>query len=276
LVDSLPAGAATPAPAELVLDPAWVTVEFVSDLHLSEDLPATTAAFERWLDGTRADAVFILGDLFEVWVGDDAATRPYEARCVAALSCAAARRPVWVMHGNRDFLLGPGFFAATGTRPLADPTVVEAFGRRVLLTHGDAWCLDDKPYMQFRAQVRQPALAAALLAQPLEARLALAAKMRAGSQENQRGAVTYADVDEPTARAAMAAGRADTLVHGHTHRPGTAPFAGGTRLVLSDWHLDPDAEGHAGHGAPRAEVLRWTASGFERVPVRTDAGAAAG
>jgi UDP-2,3-diacylglucosamine hydrolase len=257
----------------LSLDPAWAAVEFLSDLHLSEDLPVTTAAFESFLAGSTADALFILGDLFEAWVGDDMATRPYEARCVAAIARAAARRPVWVMHGNRDFLLGDGFFAATGARPLEDPCAVRGFGRTVLLAHGDAWCLADGPYMLFRAQVRQPAWAAQLLAQSLEARLALAAKMRAGSRESQRGTVTYADVDEPSARAAMQAVGADTLVHGHTHRPATQPFAGGTRHVLSDWHLDVDAAaastGTAGdvHGAPHAEVLRWTAAGFARVPV---------
>ena len=175
------------------------------------------------------------------------------------------------MHGNRDFLLGEAFFAATGARPLADPTLVRGFGRGVLLTHGDAWCLADEPYMKFRAQVRQPAWAAQLLAQPLEARLALAAKMRAGSREQQRGAVTYADVDEAVARDAMQAAGADVLVHGHTHRPSTGPFAGGTRLVLSDWHLDPAPAGEGHDDAPRAEVLRWSAAGFERVPVAVPA-----
>jgi UDP-2,3-diacylglucosamine hydrolase len=261
----------------LSLDPAWRSVEFLSDLHLSEDLPVTTAAFESFLAGTSADALFILGDLFEAWVGDDMATRPYEARCVAAIARAAAARPVWVMHGNRDFLLGEGFFAATGARPLQDPCAVHGFGRTVLLAHGDAWCLADAPYMQFRAQVRQPAWAAQLLAQPLEARLALAAKMRAASRETQRGAVTYADVDEPSARAAMQAAGASVLVHGHTHRPASQPFAGGTRHVLSDWHLDVVASGPSStstddvHGTPHAEVLRWTAAGFERVPVTAPA-----
>lgn len=248
---------------ELTLDAAWRCVEFASDLHLSEDLPRTTEAFEAWLAGTRADALFLLGDLFEAWVGDDMATRPYEARCVAAIARAAASRPVWVMHGNRDFLLGDAFFAATGARALADPTVVSGLGRRVLLAHGDAWCLADEAYMKFRAQVRQPAWAAGLLAQPLAARLALAAQMRTASKESQRGQVTYADVDEPTAAAAMADARADTLVHGHTHRPSTGPFAGGTRIVLSDWHLE-GGDDHA-DVSPRAEVLRWTAEGFERV-----------
>jgi UDP-2,3-diacylglucosamine hydrolase len=173
------------------------------------------------------------------------------------------------MHGNRDFLLGDGFFAATGARPLADPTVVEGFGRRALLTHGDAWCLADTAYMAFRAQVRQPAWAAGLLAQPLEARLALAAKLRAGSQAQQRQVVTHADVDESTARHALATAGADVLVHGHTHRPVTQPFAGGTRIVLSDWDLDVSVDDPAGR--PRAEVLRWTADGFARVPVHAPA-----
>lgn len=262
---SSPAPGAATAAAELVLDPAWSSVEFASDLHLAEDLPATTRAFTGWLEDSRADALFLVGDLFEAWVGDDMATRPYEAACVQALARAAARRPVHVMHGNRDFLLGAGFAAATGVRLLADPTVLRGFGQSVLLTHGDAWCLADAPYMAFRAQVRQPAWATQLLAQPLAARLALAAKMRAESRQRQSAGETYADVDEATAAAAMAAAGATTLVHGHTHRPATEPFAGGTRLVLSDWDLD----GH--HGAPRAEVLHWSAGGFERVPVTAGA-----
>ncbi len=260
----MPAAAAGAVP-RITLDPAWRTVDFLSDLHLAEDLPATTAAFTQYLAHTSADAVFLLGDLFEVWVGDDMATRPYEGACVAALARTAQARAVFVMHGNRDFLLGDAFFAATGARPLADPTAVTGLGRTVVLTHGDAWCLDDKPYQAFRAQSRHPAWAAALLAKPLEERLALGAQMRAASKAHQMAPVTLADVDEGAARAAMQAVGADTLVHGHTHRPATQPFGGGTRNVLSDWHLDPDAEGHAGHGAARAEVLRWTASGFTRL-----------
>jgi UDP-2,3-diacylglucosamine hydrolase len=223
-------------------------------------MPATAAAWERYLASTRADAVFMLGDVFEVWVGDDAGTRPFEARCIAAIAQAAHRLPVFVQHGNRDFLLGAGFAAAAGVRLLADPATVTAFGRRVLVTHGDELCVDDVPYQIFRQQVRNPAYQRQLLAQPLEARLALAAKMRAESRARQDEPVTYADVDPAMAREWLARAGTDTLIHGHTHRPGTQALEGWTRHVLSDWDLDSPVPERR-----RAEVLRWTAEGIARL-----------
>jgi UDP-2,3-diacylglucosamine hydrolase len=235
-------------------------VDFLSDIHLSESMPATAAAWERTLATTRADAIFLLGDLFEVWVGDDARTRPFESRCVEVLAAVARVKPVWVQHGNRDFLLGADFAAATGARLLADPATVRAFGRAMLLTHGDELCVEDVPYQIFREQVRNPAYQSQFLAQPLEARLAIAAKMRAASRERSDEPVTYADVDETMAKAWLARAGADTMIHGHTHRPGTQVRDGWTRHVLSDWDLDsPLPQRH------RAEVLRWTAAGIERL-----------
>jgi UDP-2,3-diacylglucosamine hydrolase len=235
-------------------------VDFISDIHLSETMPATAAAWERYMAGTQADAVFLLGDIFEVWVGDDARTRPFEARCTAVITQTAARVPVWLQHGNRDFLVGAEFAAATGARLLADPSSVTAFGRTVLLTHGDELCVDDVPYQLFRQQVRDPVYQQQFLAQPLETRLALAAKMRAASMARHDEPVTYADVDETMAKDWLARLRTDTMIHGHTHRPGTQVRDGWTRHVLSDWDLDkPIPE------ARRAQVLRWTAAGFERL-----------
>lgn len=235
-------------------------VDFISDIHLSDTMPATAAAWERYMAGTKADAVFLLGDVFEVWVGDDARTRPFEARCVAAIAATAARVPVWVQHGNRDFLLGGDFAAAAGVRLLADPAALTAFGRTVLLTHGDELCVDDVPYQLFREQVRNPAYQQQFLSQPLEARLAIAAKMRAASMARHDEPVTYADVDETMAKAWLARLGTDTLIHGHTHRPGSQVRDGWTRHVLSDWDQDtPRPE------ARRAEVLRWTAAGFQRI-----------
>jgi UDP-2,3-diacylglucosamine hydrolase len=235
-------------------------VDFISDIHLSEAMPATAAAWEAYMAGTKADAVFLLGDIFEVWVGDDARTRPFEARCTAAIAATAARVPVWLQHGNRDFLIGDDFTAATGARLLADPCAVTAFGRTLLLTHGDELCVDDVPYQIFRQQVRDADYQRQFLSQPLDARLALAAKMRAASMARHDEPVTYADVDEPTAKAWLARLRTDTMIHGHTHRPGTQVRDGWTRHVLSDWDQD-DARPEA----RRAEVLRWTATGFERL-----------
>jgi UDP-2,3-diacylglucosamine hydrolase len=251
----------SPSPVRaLRLDDATRAVDFISDLHLSEGLPATFAAWEGYLSRTTADAVFILGDLFEVWVGDDMRSLEFESRCVGVLAAAAAKRPVWVQHGNRDFLLGPRFAEAAGVGMLGDPVALTAFGRTVLLSHGDELCIDDVPYQLFRQQVRSPAWQQQMLAQPLEARLALAAKMRAASRAQRDEPVTYADADPAMAKTWLAAAGADTLIHGHTHRPGSHQNDGWTRHVLSDWDLDnPVPE------LRRAEVLRWTAAGFERL-----------
>jgi UDP-2,3-diacylglucosamine hydrolase len=236
-------------------------VDFISDIHLSETMPATAAAWEAYMAATCADAVFLLGDIFEVWVGDDARTRPFEARCTAVIAATAARVPVWLQHGNRDFLIGAEFAAATGARLLADPASVTAFGRTVALTHGDELCVDDVPYQMFRQQVRNPAYQQQFLSQPLEARLELAARMRAASMARHDEPVTYADVDETMAKDWLARLGTDTMIHGHTHRPGTQVRDGWTRHVLSDWDQDtPVPE------ARRAQVLRWTAAGFERLP----------
>ena len=246
--------------SELKLGDDIHVVDFISDIHLSEAMPATAAAWAGYMARTKADALFLLGDIFEVWVGDDARTRPFEARCTAVIAATAARVPVWLQHGNRDFLIGDEFAAAAGARLLADPASVTAFGRTVLLTHGDELCVDDVPYQLFRQQVRDPAYQQQLLAQPLEARLALAAKMRAASMERRDEPVTYADVDEPMAKDWLGRLGTDTMIHGHTHRPGTQVRDGWTRHVLSDWDQDtPIPE------ARRAQVLRWTAAGFERL-----------
>ena len=235
-------------------------VDFISDIHLSETMPATAAAWEVYMASTKADALFLLGDIFEVWVGDDARARPFEARCTQAIADAAARVPVWLQHGNRDFLIGPEFAAATGARLLADPASVTAFGRTLLLTHGDELVVDDVPYQLFRQQVRNAAYQQQFLSQPLEARLALAAKMRAASMARHDEPVTCADVDEAMAKAWLARLRTDTMIHGHTHRPGSQVRDGWTRHVLSDWDQDtPVPE------ARRAQVLRWTAKGIERL-----------
>ncbi len=246
--------------ATLRLDDHTRSVDFISDLHLADTLPATVAAWERYLACTRADALFMLGDVFEVWVGDDARARPFEAHCVQAIAAAARRMPIWIQHGNRDFLLGEDFANAAGVRLLADPATVTAFDCTVLLTHGDELCVEDLPYQRFRLQVRNPAYQQQFLAQPLAARLAIAAQMRAASRASHGAPVTYADVDPALARDWLGRAGTDTMIHGHTHRPGTEVRAGWTRHVLSDWDLDTPEPGRR-----RAEVLRWTAAGFERL-----------
>ncbi len=255
----------TPFPldtAHVHAPPSWRCIDFISDIHLHEGLPKTTEALGAYLRSTPADAVFILGDLFEAWVGDDMRSQAYEAACTQMLAQAGQRLHLAIMVGNRDFLLGPDALQACHAHNMVDPTVLHAFGKTVLTIHGDELCLADASYLKFRAQVRQNAWQQAFLSAPLTVRLAQARQMREASQAHQQGQIKpegYADVDEGNAGAWMQAAGADTLVHGHTHQPQSQAFGlpGGTRHVLSDWDLD--------HGQPRAEVLRWQATGFERI-----------
>lgn len=252
---------AFPGAHPLQAPPSWRCIDFISDIHLHDGLPNTTAALERHLSETPADALFILGDLFEAWVGDDMRNEPYEARCLAMLREFASRRWLGIMVGNRDFLLGEAFMQACGAHALPDPTALHAFGQQALLMHGDELCLADTKYLAFRTQVRQAAWQQAFLAHPLAARLEQARQMRAASQAHQQASeqALYADVDESTAGEWLDASGCTLLIHGHTHRPGSQPFGGHVRHVLSDWELD--------HGHPRAEVLRWEASGLQRIPL---------
>jgi UDP-2,3-diacylglucosamine hydrolase len=249
-----PAAHALQAPA------AWRAVDFISDLHLCAALPRTTAAFERHLLSTTADAVFILGDLFELWVGDDMAQRSFEAGCVATMRSASRRLTLAFMVGNRDFLAGPQLLLQAGLMALPDPTVLQAFGQRVLLSHGDALCLADEPYQVFRREVRSAAWQAGFLARPLAERLQIAAEIRGASRERQRfDGASHADVDAAEALRWMQAAQASVLVHGHTHKPASHDLAPGyCRHVLTDWDLDD---------GQRAEVLRLSSQGFERLPV---------
>jgi len=212
---------------------------------------------------TPADAVFILGDLFELWVGDDARHRGFEARCSAVLSEASVRCTVAFMVGNRDFLVGEGMLGACGVRAVSDPTVIQAFGERVLVSHGDAWCIADTEYQKFRAQVRNPIWQRNFLTLTLEQRRSAARQVRAQSEMRSRSQESsdWIDVDRATALHWMTATAAPTLIHGHTHRSGTEFLAPGfVRHVLSDWDLDHST-------APRSEVLRWTSNGFARLSV---------
>lgn len=153
---------------ELIAPSHWRTVDFISDLHLQASEPATVAAFRHYLQTTPVDALFILGDLFEVWVGDDAMDEPgsFEAEGCAALSAASQRLPLYFMHGNRDFLAGPAFLQRTDMAGLADPTVLVFGEQRIVLSHGDLLCLADVDYQRFRVQARSSARQQAFLAQP--------------------------------------------------------------------------------------------------------------
>lgn len=239
----------------------WRRVDFVSDLHLCATLPKTTSAFTNYLASTPADAVVILGDLFEVWVGDDARHDPWTAALLDELALASRRMPVAFMVGNRDFLAGPELLAAAGMTALPDPTRVVLFGNAVLLTHGDALCLADAPYQRFRSQVRAAPWQREFLAKPLDERRAIAAAIRSESQSRRSfdGSMS-ADLDAAESLRWLLAADASTLLHGHTHRPAEHRLDdhGRRRLVLSDWDLDDPS-------APRAEVLAWTSDGAKRL-----------
>ncbi|MFZ3126473.1 MAG: UDP-2,3-diacylglucosamine diphosphatase [Rhodoferax sp.] len=259
---------------ELQAPSRWRCIDIISDLHLQEADSQTFVAWRHYLEHTAADAVFILGDLFEVWVGDDVLAQPagFEQRCVEVLRSVARRLDLHIMHGNRDFLMGPALMQACSATLLDDPTVLAFAGQRWLLTHGDALCLDDTDYQQFRAVVRSAPWQRDFLAKPLPERLALARGMRAQSEALKQSDTVYADVDSAAANTLLQASAADHMIHGHTHRPGKHPLVGGReRLVLSDWDL------HA--HPPRAEVLRLRsgatghASTLERLPPAMAGGA---
>lgn len=251
-----------PAVAELVAGPGWRAVDCISDLHLHASEPITFAAWRTFMASSDADAIAILGDLFEAWPGDDVARVPgFEAGCVDVLRAAAERRPVFFLHGNRDFLVGEGFSRDTGVQLLPDPTVLAFAERRWLLTHGDALCLGDTEYLQFRAMVRAPAWQREFLARPLAARQQIVQALRSESESRKRSGASYADVDRDEALAWLAAANADTMVHGHTHRPGDHMLdPSHRRIVLTDWDLAATP--------PRGEVLRLTADGARRLPLR--------
>jgi len=241
--------------AELAAPADWRVVDFISDLHLQANEPDTVQAWADYLGHTRADAIFMLGDLFEVWVGDDVLAAStddeahFEARCAALLQQASRQHALYFLHGNRDFLFGQAAAQACGLTLLEDPTVLAFGGQRWLLTHGDALCLDDADYLQFRAQVRSLGWQQAFLARPLAERRAIAAGLRGQSEARKHSGAPYADVDEGAASAWLQAAHAHELIHGHTHRPADhALGARGQRHVLSDWD--------AAATPARLEVLR--------------------
>jgi UDP-2,3-diacylglucosamine hydrolase len=238
---------------ELHAPSRWQCIDFISDLHLQADEALTFQAWCDYLRHTTADAVFILGDLFEVWVGDDVLSAPdgFEAQCAHALRLATARMGIYIMQGNRDFLMGEHLMQACGSTALSDPTVLIFGDQRWLLTHGDALCLDDTAYMQFRAQVRSPGWQNDFLNKPLAQRLELARQMRSQSEARKHTNAVFADVDTTAALEVLHSTNAKHMIHGHTHRPATHLMdTGHERIVLSDWDLCASP--------PRSGILRLT------------------
>jgi UDP-2,3-diacylglucosamine hydrolase len=227
-----------------------MTTLFISDLHLDASRPAITELFGAFMqrEARDADALYLLGDVFEAWVGDDdpSDTGAYVAARIREVADAGV--PVYFIRGNRDFLLGETFARRAGMRILPDPAVIMLYGKPALVLHGDLLCTGDTAYQAFRAQTRNPAWQAQFLAQPLAARLAFAAQARAASQAHQGGMKqddkatfeTLTDVAPATVAATFAQFGIDTMIHGHTHRPAIHDLVINNRscqrIVLGDWY----------------------------------------
>jgi UDP-2,3-diacylglucosamine hydrolase len=236
-----------------------VAALFISDLHIDDSRPAITEQFLSFLaaEARDAEALYILGDLFESWVGDDAADAAQSAAIRGLHSLTSQGVPCFVMHGNRDFLLAAQFCRMSGAELLPDPLIVTLYGEPVLVTHGDALCTDDRAYQRLRATVRDADWQRQFLALSIASRRALAGAARVGSQAHT-AAVEYAITDVNADSVAMAlrgAGTA-TLLHGHTHRPAIHPLQVDgrpcTRIVLGDWY-------------DQGSLLRWDRNGPELV-----------
>ena len=233
-----------------------MTALFISDLHLDSERPAGIRQFLHFVEqnAASASALYILGDLFEAWIGDDD-THPENGPIIDALASLKLRGiPCFFMHGNRDFLVGKRFAAATGCQLMNEHEVVELEGTRILLTHGDLLCTDDKPYMALRATVRDPQWQRDFLAKPIEERRTIADNLRDRSQEAiAEKPPEIMDVNQQTVEATMNEYGVHVLLHGHTHRPGIHHFeldgAEATRIVLGAWY-------------EQGSLVRWDLDGY--------------
>jgi len=229
---------------------------FASDLHLDPATPEIAARFLRFLAGPvhGARSLYLLGDLFEAWVGDDD-PEPAHREVIAALAALAAGGTlVYVMRGNRDFLIGERFCRESGALLLDDPAIVTIAGTRALLSHGDGLCVDDGAYQRLRALVRDEGVRRGFARLPLASRHRLASQARAGSREHLTTASGYiTDVSQTAVEALMDSAGVNLMIHGHTHRPGVHHFrsdgADRTRIVLGDWHAT-------------SKVLQWDDAGW--------------
>jgi UDP-2,3-diacylglucosamine hydrolase len=237
-----------------------VTTLFISDLHLDGSRPDITAQFLDFLAGEapRARALYILGDLFEAWIGDDDPDPDKQRVRIALRELTARGVTCFVMHGNRDFMLGRRFCEATGVRLLADGTVIDLYGHRVLLMHGDTLCIDDPDYQRLRRIVRNPLVQMIMRSLSLKQRQRLAERMRAGSQAHinamDKAAPKIMDVNQQEVVRIMQHYNVNYLVHGHTHRPAIHSLQiadqPAVRIVLGDWY-------------EQGSVLRWDEKGYE-------------
>lgn len=234
-----------------------MSVLFVSDLHLDAERPEAIDAFVRFVERecVKSERLFILGDLFEVWVGDDD-DDPHLAKVINAIaSLRNYEVPCYIMHGNRDFLLGKSFAQRTGARIMTDFVTVDVYGQSLLLTHGDLLCTDDTAYMKLRATVRDPQWQSGFLSRPIEERRQIAASMRARSKtETAMKPSDIMDVNEAAVDETLRSHGVNVLIHGHTHRPGVHRFEvdgkPATRIVLGDWYSE-------------GTILQWDRNGFK-------------
>ena len=233
---------------------------FIADLHLCSEEPAITAGFLRFLAGTarEAQALYILGDLFEAWIGDDDPEPLHQEIALAIKALVDSGVPCYFIHGNRDFLLGRRFARRSGMTLLPEEKVLDLYGRQMLILHGDTLCTDDHGYQAFRKKVHQPWLQWLFLALPLFIRKRVAARMRAGSKSaNSTKSMAIMDVNQHAVVDALTRYRVQWMIHGHTHRPeihtlqanGEAAF----RCVLGAWHT---------HGS----MIKVTAEDVELIP----------
>lgn len=237
-----------------------MTTLFISDLHLDSTRPGITAQFLDFLEreARGAQALYILGDLFEAWIGDDDPD-PDKRRVIQGLrAVTSAGVPTFLIHGNRDFLIGKRFCRETGVQLLTDGTVIDLYGRRVLLMHGDLLCTDDHAYQRLRRIVRNPIVQFVMRRLTLRRRQQLAERMRAGSKEHiasmDIAARQIMDVNQDEVRRTLVRFGVDCIIHGHTHRPAVHEMQidghAAVRIVLGDWY-------------EQGSVLRWNEHGFD-------------
>lgn len=223
---------------------------FVSDIHLSPALPETTHRFLTFLKqaATQAKQLYILGDLFEYWVGDDDIADDYNQKIVSALKTVTESgvELFWIA-GNRDFLIGDIFAETTGARLLTDPSIVNIAGLKIIICHGDAQCTDDIDYIKFRTMVRNPEWQRQFLSKPLSERKAIVQNMRMNSKSEQaQKDSNIMDVNHDAIARLFDTSGCDTMIHGHTHRPARHTEMGKHRYVLPDWDIDTDKNKHRG------------------------------
>jgi len=250
-----PAPALAAAPSGTVTSPPVKTL-LISDLHLDASNPAIARQFLAFLAGEArsADALYILGDLFEAWLGDDDPDPAARATVAALRSLVDSGVPCFVLHGNRDFLIGERFCRETGATLLPDGTVADLYGQRILLLHGDALCTDDTSYQRLRRIVRNPLVRWSLPHLPLGLRRAIARRLRAGSRAHVGSTrPEIMDVNDAAVAQALRSAGLHTLIHGHTHRPAVHELvvdgAPVRRIVLGDWYS-------------QGSVLEWSRDSF--------------